>query len=141
MELFFFKFCSLFSGKRKGRGGRRGLQTPSDVPSDSPKRKDLRIEFQGHLSHASPPITRFFHPQSNEQIASNIEKLADVLDNSEQVASTLINSEAPASEDVAPANTVQTITENLEDTSDKGADEGNVFNNHLGYNPTYLSVS
>lgn len=64
-----------------------------------------------------------------------------MLDNSEQVASTLINSEAPASEDVAPANTVQTITENLEDTSDKGADEGNVFNNHLGYNPTYLSVS
>lgn len=51
-------------GKRKGRGGRKGPPAAGDLPSDSPKRKDSRIEFQGLLSHASPPITNFFHPQS-----------------------------------------------------------------------------
>lgn len=68
-----------FSGKRKGRGGRRGLPAAGDLPSDSPKRKDSRIEFQGHLSHASPPITSFFQPQSKEQSCSNSEnaKIAD----------------------------------------------------------------
>ncbi|KAK3919056.1 Histone-lysine N-methyltransferase PR-Set7 [Frankliniella fusca] len=53
-------------GKRKGRGGRRGPPSAGDLPSDSPKRKDSRVEFQGLLSHASPPITKFFHPKSKE---------------------------------------------------------------------------
>lgn len=44
---------------------------PGDLPSDSPKRKDSRLEFQGHLSHASPPITNFFQPQSKSQISSH----------------------------------------------------------------------
>lgn len=57
----------MIRGKRKGRGGRKGPQSASDLPSDSPKRKDSRIEFQGLLSHASPPIKNFFQPITKEQ--------------------------------------------------------------------------
>lgn len=54
-------------GKRKGRGGVRKGPQAADLPSDSPKRKDSRLEYQSPcLSHASPPITNFFHPQSKE---------------------------------------------------------------------------
>lgn len=109
-------------GKRKGRGGRRCLQTPSDLPSDSPKRKDSRIEFQGHLSHASPPITRFFHPQPNDQITSSSDKQTIALDSTEQITLSPIDSEVQLqnSEGGTPANTE--LAENHEEISERGAD-------------------
>lgn len=62
-------------GKRKGRGGRKGPQSSADLPSDSPKRKDSRIEFQGLLSHASPPITNFFQPKSKDLPSSVVKEV------------------------------------------------------------------
>jgi len=65
----------LLSGRKKGRGGKRATprQDPAqlDTPSDSPKRKDSKLEFQGRLSHASPRvtdslITQFFLPENSD---------------------------------------------------------------------------
>lgn len=109
----------MMRGKRKGRGGRRGPQVTGELPSDSPKRKDSKLEFQGRLSHACPPITDFFQPQSKDPDPTNSSKLPVKSDASEEVNS---NHQEPSDiedqEDILVPIAVDCKAEKLESSAD-----------------------